>query len=180
MSPCENLSKLNAVQNLDVLSRDTSPRPNTIICMHTFPKMMLAIGVAMLVSFSAQAFCFDEAAKMYDIKPEGPRILRALAKHESRMQPATVARNSNGTLDIGLMGINTVHLSASEAFGQAGMTPQMLLDPCTNVMAGAYLLKRKINKYGMSWQAIGAYHSENPQYATVYANRIWETLRFTQ
>jgi soluble lytic murein transglycosylase-like protein len=39
----------------------------------------------------------------------------------------------------------------------------MLLDPCQNVMAGAFLLRKRVNEYGYNWRAVGAYHSKTPE-----------------
>ncbi|UUZ66613.1 lytic transglycosylase domain-containing protein (plasmid) [Polaromonas sp. P1-6] len=87
-------------------------------------------------------------------------MLRAIAQHESWMNPGIALRNANGSLDLGLMGINTIHLEPGEPLYRGGFTAKMLLDPCTNVMTGAYLLRLKMNRFGNTWQAVGAYHSK--------------------
>jgi soluble lytic murein transglycosylase-like protein len=48
----------------------------------------------------------------------------------------------------------------------------MLLNPCNNINAGAYLLQQKFKKHGYSWRAVGAYHSETPKYRDKYAKSI--------
>lgn len=118
--------------------------------------LLLLLG---LMVVQARAFCFAQAGTEYGIDP---LLLEAIAVHESRLNPDTVVRNSNNTLDIGLMGINTVHLS-DKTLIQAGYSAQILLDPCTNVRVGAWLLRRKISKWGETWKAVGAYHSETPE-----------------
>ena len=75
------------------------------------------------------------------------------------------------------MGINTVHLKKGEPLQGSGMTQAMLLDPCTNVMTGAYLLKRKMVRYGNTWDAVGAYHSETPRHGQNYQGLIFEKLK---
>ena len=35
-----------------------------------------------------------------------------------------------------------------------------LMEPCKNVYIAAWHLKQKMNRYGNTWQAVGAYHSE--------------------
>lgn len=119
----------------------------------------------------ALAHCFDEAANRYGVSA---RLLRSIAQHESGMRSQIVVTNTNGSRDIGLMGINTIHLEPGEALHQAGFQLEHLKDPCTNVMVGAFLLKRKVLKYGFTWKAVGAYHSETPEYSARYQQKIWE------
>lgn len=130
-------------------------------------------GVLVLAQPSANAFCFAEASARYSVNEF---ILRAIALHESRMIPSLQLVNSNGSVDIGLMGINTVHISPGERLYQAGMKSAMLLDPCTNVMTGAYLLRLKMNRFGNTWTAVGAYHSMTDQYNVAYQGRIRAAL----
>ncbi len=49
-----------------------------------------------------------------------------IAQHESGLETQTVHRNTNGTVDYGLAGINTINL------GWLGLTPETALDPCKN------------------------------------------------
>ena len=140
------------------------------------PLIKKIITMVLVIPSWADAFCFDEAGRTYGIDP---RTLRVIAKHESGLNPGVISKNTNGSMDIGLMGINTVHFASGEAFQKMGLTPQMMLDPCTNVQAGAYLLKRKMLKYGPSWDAIGAYHSETPDKAYAYMVRIFNLAKTT-
>jgi len=48
--------------------------------------------------------CFDAAARHYRLHPA---LLRAIARQESGMNPRAIGKNTNGTLDLGLMQINT-------------------------------------------------------------------------
>lgn len=127
-----------------------------------------------LHAVAANAFCFREASSRYQVNEQ---ILRAIASHESRMNPALVLRNTNGSLDLGLMGINTIHLAPTESLYRAGMSSQMLMDPCTNVMTGAYLLRLKMEKFGNTWQAVGAYHSTTDVHNVRYQRQIWESVQ---
>jgi hypothetical protein len=40
----------------------------------------------------------------------------------------------------------------------------------------AWLLKQKMVKYGNTWRAIGAYHSESPKERDAYARNIQQVL----
>lgn len=123
---------------------------------------------------SAQAFCFADAAQKYKLNE---MLLRAIATHESRMNPSLVLENTNGSYDLGLMGINTAHLKTGEKLARAGFTPQNLLEPCNNVMAGAYLLALKIQTFGLTWTAIGAYHSTTDEFNRQYQQKIWASYQ---
>ncbi|WP_454912716.1 lytic transglycosylase domain-containing protein [Variovorax gossypii] len=120
---------------------------------------------------TSHAYCFNEAAQRYGVEAD---LLRAIAAQESEGRPDTSVVNSNGSVDRGLMGINSVHLSDLSRFG---ITARALYDPCTNVMAGAWLLKKKILKYGYTWAAVGAYHSETPNRGVNYQLLIYRRWR---
>lgn len=104
-------------------------------------------------------------------------LLFAIADHESGLNPHVVNKNKNGTLDIGLMQINTVHLPF---FIKVGGKIEQLLDPCINALMGAYLLKKEIDTYGMNAYAIGRYHSATPVYRERYSAAICNRLRGMQ
>lgn len=108
------------------------------------------------VSFATSAACFDEAAARYGVSPQ---LLCAVASCESDMRPDAVNRSHisrTGTVDYGLMQINSGHLPWLK---QYGITEQQLLDACTNVQVGAYILAEKMQRYGNSWEAVGAYNA---------------------
>ena len=82
-------------------------------------------------------------------------------------------RNANGSVDYGLMQINSVHLGELQRWG---IDPSQLMQPCVGVYVAAWHLRQKMNKYGNSWQAIGAYHSETPALRDRYARQIADIL----
>jgi soluble lytic murein transglycosylase-like protein len=51
------------------------------------------------------------------------------------------------------------------------------MEPCKSVYVAAWHLRQKMNKYGNSWQAVGAYHSETPALRDKYSAQIIEILR---
>lgn len=132
------------------------------------PSLALA---ALLASAPAAADCIDDAARYQGVHPH---VLRAIAYHESRMKPETVNHNKNSTRDIGLMGINTVH---GGELSRYGIGPDRLFDPCVNAYVGAWLLRRKVDKYGATWKAVAAYHSETPEIGEAYMRRIQDVMR---
>lgn len=128
------------------------------------------LALAMTMSMPAMADCIDDAARYQQVHPY---VLRAIAYHESRMHADLINHNTNGSIDIGVMGINSVHLRELAGFGIA---PQQLSNACVNAYIGAWYLRRKIDKYGNTWQAVAAYHSETPELGLAYAARIRSVL----
>jgi soluble lytic murein transglycosylase-like protein len=72
------------------------------------------------------------------------------------------------------MQINSVHLPVLARYGISRGT---LLEPCKNVYIAAWHLRQMMNKYGDTWAAIGAYHSETPSLRDEYARQIVAILR---
>lgn len=130
--------------------------------------MTLCMG---LPASYALADCIDDAAAYQQVHPH---VLRAIAFNESGMRAGTINRNSNGTLDIGLMGINTIHLAELSRHGLDQVT---LAEPCVNAYVGAWYLRRMMNKHGNTWRAVAAYHSETPHLGAIYVERIQDILK---
>lgn len=95
---------------------------------------------------------FEEAGEYYRIDP---KILYCIAKKESKFNPNAINRNSNGSIDIGVMQINSVHLKELE---KRGFNKEHLFVPKINIYAGAWLLKRCFNKHGVSEEGITCYN----------------------
>ena len=94
----------------------------------------------LLLPVTAQAFCFQEAGQRYSVSPA---LLWAIAKGESSLNPATRNHNRNGSIDVGLMQINSCWQ------GKLGRTWEHLDDPCTNIMAGAWVLHQCVRDDGL-------------------------------
>lgn len=124
---------------------------------------------------NADTACWDEAAKYHGIDPW---LLYAIAYVESSHNPRAISRpNRNGTYDIGLMQINSIHLPTLSRYG---ITKNTLMNACASTYVGAWILSEKINRYGWSWQAIAAYNVgslNNPTRTRIgrsYANKVYE------
>lgn len=101
---------------------------------------------------SGQA-CWDEAARYHGLDPW---LLYAVAYVESAHNPAVISKpNRNGTYDIGLMQINSVHLPRLARYG---ITQATLMDACASTYVGAWIMSENIRRYGWSWEAIAAYN----------------------
>ena len=130
-------------------------------------KSILSLLLFILTITKVHAFCFEEAGARYRVSP---LLLWAIAKAESDFDPAAINRNSNGTVDVGLMQVNSIWAP------QLGEAWERLDDPCTNVMTGAWILRQCIQEFGNTWQAVGCYHSRTPERNQRYATRIASIL----
>ncbi|UVM63167.1 MULTISPECIES: transglycosylase SLT domain-containing protein [unclassified Pseudomonas] len=139
-------------------------------------KTWLCVPVCLGLGFGtpqAQAWCWSRAGQLHAIEPE---LLQAIAEVESGLRSDAINHNRNGTRDIGLMQINSIHLSRLSA---QGITEQRLLDePCLSVEVGASVLAGFIARYGYNWTAVGAYNAGNApdrQAARLrYARKVWQ------
>ncbi len=116
-----------------------------------------------------RADSIDNAAFQYHINAD---VLRAIAYYESRLNPRAYHRNGNGTVDIGLMQINSIHLPKLRA---RNIDATMLRKPEVNSNVGASLLHKSIAKYGPTWRAVGAYHSHSAALGAQYARAVYHT-----
>lgn len=110
--------------------------------------------------------CITAAAKYHGVND---MLLRAIAWHESKLKPSAVNVNRNGTRDIGALQTNSIHLPELAKYG---IGEKDLLNGCVSAFVGAWHLRRHINRYGLTWQAVGAYHSATPELNAKYANAI--------
>lgn len=57
-----------------------------------------------------------------------------------------------------------------------GITPNHLLNPCVSTYVAAWLLSKKIRKYGNTWEGIASYHSTTPYYNQRYITLLHNDL----
>lgn len=110
-------------------------------------------SLLMLAAGSAMGFCYAEAAQRYQVPAE---LLRAIARVESGERHLPPSRNANGTVDIGVMRINSGWLPR---LAQYNIDEKKLSeDACLSVMVGAWILALNRAQLGNSWNAVGAYN----------------------
>ncbi|MGU7779710.1 transglycosylase SLT domain-containing protein [Burkholderia sp. PU8-34] len=135
--------------------------------------LTLASTIAMSFALHgiARADCLDDAAAFQHVSVS---LMRGIAQVESGMNPNAVNTNTNGTIDIGLMQINSTWLPT---LAREGITQQSLFDPCTNAYVGAWILSQNIRQLGPNWNAIGAYNSASPDKRLAYARKVYDAIR---
>jgi len=115
----------------------------------------LVLSLLLLHAASASA-CWTQSGQQHQVAPQ---LLYAVAQVESGGNPRLVHHNRGpgaGTRDIGAMQINSDNLPGLRV---RGISEAGLLDLCTNVDVGAGILAERIRRYGLSWEAVGAYNA---------------------
>lgn len=130
-------------------------------------KILLGFFVTVLSLFGTSYDpIFEKAGRDFGIESS---LLKRIAMIESSLNPSAINQNKNGTVDIGLMQINSMHL---KRLSKVGVTHQSLLDPEVNVYVAALLLSSHIRKRGYNLEAIGCYHSANPVFKNQWLRRL--------
>lgn len=131
-------------------------------------------GIPLMLAMSAfsgsVAACWEEAGARYGVNPY---LLYAIAKTESSLNPKAINRNKNGSYDIGLMQINSSWFPTLRRYG---VEEKHLLDPCTSIHVGAWILARNMQRMGNSWDAVGAYNATKPDLRLKYAMKVYRNI----
>jgi len=118
------------------------------------------------------AFCFEYAGNEHGITPI---ILESIAKVESNLNPRAINRNRNGSVDIGLMQINSGWLKTLKLSQK-----DLLDDACLNTRVGAQILRQCIDRHGLNWEAIGCYNATGRDKRVGYAWKVFRKLQGEQ
>lgn len=159
-----------------VLVRDAGTRRQEPLTRKFFPwlagcGLFLANQVAAQTPATANATrCIEPAAAYHRVNAE---VLRAILKVESSFRPDAIGKNRNGTVDVGIAQINSMHFPKLRQFD---IHPNQLLDPCVGTYVAAWHLAKQIAAYGNTWFAIGAYHSVTPVHNSRYQGLIYKAV----
>ena len=113
-------------------------------------------------------FCFAEAGQEFRISPI---ILESIARTESSLNPRAINRNGNGSVDYGLMQINSYWV---KTYGLS--SDDLLNDPCYNTRIGAWVLRQCMDRYGYNWEAVGCYNATSKGKRARYAWKVFNNL----
>jgi soluble lytic murein transglycosylase-like protein len=123
------------------------------------------------------AGCFDASGKRWSVDVA---LLKAIARVESDFYPQALHVNTNGSIDFGVMQVNSSHLSRLR---QQGITAADLLnDPCLNIDVGTSILADTLRQFGPTWRAVGAYGAGNAKSSSKeqargrYATLVYQAL----
>ncbi|MDQ2804617.1 MAG: lytic transglycosylase domain-containing protein [Pseudomonadota bacterium] len=116
--------------------------------------------------------CIESAATAYRLPPAVVLILLSVEGGSL----GRVSRNSNGTVDIGPMQVNTIwlpvvarHWGATPADTYAALRDNF----CANVEAGTWILRQAMDQaHGDFWEGVGFYHSHDPGYEADYLRKV--------
>lgn len=114
--------------------------------------------------------CIAAAAQYHRVDEN---VLTAILRVESKMNEKTVTRNSNGSIDVGLGGTNSIHFPD---LMKVGIYPEHLLDACVSTYVAAWGLSKKVAKLGYNWYGVASYHSTTPYYNHRYQVLIFNEL----
>lgn len=100
-------------------------------------------------------------------------VLRAILQVESKFDPKAVNRNDNGSLDVGIGQINSIHFKELSKYGIAS---DDLMNACVGTYVASWHLAKQLKAYGNTWFAIGAYNSATPYFNSRYQNLVFNAL----
>lgn len=137
-------------------------------------KALCGVALLLLARLSAAQVpagsCIDEAARFHGVHPG---LLRAVLVVESGLNARAVNINRNGTIDIGIGQINSMHLPE---LAMHGITRHHLMDACVGTYVVAWMLRRQIHKHGNTWRGVATYHSATAVHNARYARQIHNQL----
>ena len=125
---------------------------------------------------SIVATCILLAAQTYSVPPA---VLLGIMEVEGG-RPGIQVLNKNGSYDLGVMQINTIHLeNLSTLWNVPKSTAYRWIrdDACTNIGVAAWLLRGHVNRTKSLPLAIAHYHSRTPKYGYKYQRKVVTAMR---
>lgn len=125
--------------------------------------------------------CVKKASAEYHVPSI---VLLGIIKTESNGNPNAINRNRNGTVDIGLMQINSSWVQKLASSYSIKSARRALANPCYNVRVGAWILRSELSAYGgwrdskEFWQRVGNYHSKSSFFNRRYQGLIVRNIRW--
>jgi hypothetical protein len=115
--------------------------------------------------------CVAKAADVFRVEQSA---LYLILDVEGGTLGQTSAPNTDGTVDIGPMQVNTWWVPSFEARGISRDALQNNL--CVNIMAGAWIYAQERRQSKTVAEAIARYHSPSPQHQRIYLGQIEKAI----
>lgn len=125
---------------------------------------------------SVVAACILLAAQTYSVPPA---VLLGIMEVEGG-RPGIQVSNTNGSYDLGVMQINTIHLpKLSKLWSVPKSTALRWVrdDACTNIGVAAWLLRGHVERTKSLSVAIAHYHSRTPKYGYKYQRKVVKAMQ---
>ena len=117
--------------------------------------------------------CVLYASKKFEVNT---LVIRSIVEVEGG-KIGTVSKNSNGTYDLGVMQINTIHLKdIARKYPGVGWQ-ELAYKPCINIAVATWILKKRISETDDYWRGVGNYHSKTRKYHDIYLSKIVKVYR---
>ena len=115
--------------------------------------------------------CVSYSSRFFKINP---LVIKSLIKVEGG-KIGTMSRNSNGTYDMGIMQINTIHLPAIKKKYPSVSWREVAYSPCVNIGVGSWILKQRLDEVDKDsyWKGVGNYHSKTAKYRKRYLKKLF-------
>lgn len=98
--------------------------------------LLFFIFISLAFAFSEHDESFKEYGEHFGVPP---LLLKNIAKVESSLNPNCINHNKNGTIDYGIMQINTVHFAELQRYG---VSERNIMNPKVNIMRRRHTCKK--------------------------------------
>lgn len=139
----------------------------TLLCIFS----VKCVGAGSWQSDARLRWCILRSAYKYGVHPG---IVESIIAVESGFDPLAVNYNRDGSVDVGIMQINSYWFPRLKKYGIA---VKDLFDPCVNVEVGTWILAQCFARYGYTWEAVGCYNAVSPVKRREYALKVYRTFR---
>lgn len=112
--------------------------------------------------------CIVVAAKHFNVNP---LVIKAIARVEGG-GIGTMSKNTNGTYDMGIMQINTIHLPSINRAYPGLSWKDLAYKPCVNVGVGTWILRQRLDETSDFWKGVAHYHSKTPRHRDRYLKLV--------
>lgn len=100
-----------------------------------------------------------------------PFILKAIAEVEGG-KIGTIRKNTNGSLDLGVMQINTINLKRINKRFPSVDWRKLAYSPCISIGVAAWILSKEMARVADFWKGVGNYHSRTPRFRNIYLAKV--------